>query len=253
MKTFFRLILLALVLVIVALISALTAMRFAIHGSEVAVPDLVGKAPAEAQRIAQGNGLDVNVERQYYSPTVPEGKIVSQSPTAGTHVRRGWQVRVAASLGPQRAEIPNVVGESERVAEINIRRRGLDVTEVAQIAIPGSASAAQTPDQVISQSPPANASGVAAPKINLLVNAAPQPEAFVMPSFVGQQLGSATSILQNAGMRLGSVTVVAVPPANGSVPPPPPPIQSPSSIIVSQNPAAGEKIINGAAISFVVR
>jgi beta-lactam-binding protein with PASTA domain len=159
---------------------------------------------------------------------------------------------VAASLGPQRAEIPNVIGESERVAEINIRRRGLDVTEVAQIAIPGSPPAAQTPDQVISQSPPANASGVADPKINLLVNAAPQPEAFVMPSFVGQQLGSVTTILQNAGMRLGNVTV-ATPPANGSVPVPPPPIQSPSSIIVSQNPAAGEKIVSGAAINFVVR
>ena len=33
---------LALVLVIVAMVSALTAMRFAIHGQEVAVPPLVG-------------------------------------------------------------------------------------------------------------------------------------------------------------------------------------------------------------------
>jgi beta-lactam-binding protein with PASTA domain len=252
MKAFFRLILLGLVLVIVALVSALTAMRFAIHGGEVSVPDLAGKAPAEARRIVEGQGLEVNVERQYYSPTIPEGKIVSQSPAAGTHVRRGWQVRVAASLGPQRIEIPNVVGESQRAAEINIRRRGLDVSEVAQIAIPGVTSTAQTPDQVISQSPPANASGVAAPKINLLVDAAPQPEAFVMPSFLGQQLGSATSSLQNAGMRLGSVTGAATP-ANGLTPAPTPPVQSASSIIVSQNPAAGEKIISGATISFVVR
>jgi beta-lactam-binding protein with PASTA domain len=253
MKAFFRLILLGLVLVIVALVSALTAMRFAIHGGEVSVPDLVGKAPAEARRIVEGQGLEVNVERQYYSPTIPEGKIVSQSPAAGTHVRRGWQVRVAASLGPQRIEIPNVVGESQRAAEINIRRRGLDVNEVAQVAIPGApATSPGITDQVISQSPPANASGVAAPKISLLINAAPQPEAFVMPSFLGQQLGSGTSILQNAGMRLGSVAIAA-PPANGSTPATPPPAESPNSVIVSQNPAAGEKIISGATISFVVR
>ena len=41
MKSFFRLVLLALFLLVVALVSALTAMRLAIHGHEVAVPDLV--------------------------------------------------------------------------------------------------------------------------------------------------------------------------------------------------------------------
>ena len=40
--------LLALVLVIVAMVSALTAMRFAIHGQEVAVPPLVGLVVAPA-------------------------------------------------------------------------------------------------------------------------------------------------------------------------------------------------------------
>ena len=52
MRTFLRFLWMALVLVIVALISALTAMRFAIHGREVSVPDLQGKSPAEARRIA---------------------------------------------------------------------------------------------------------------------------------------------------------------------------------------------------------
>jgi beta-lactam-binding protein with PASTA domain len=253
MKAFFRFVLLGLVLVLVALVSALTAMRLAIHGSEVAVPDLVSKAPAEAKRMAEGRGLEVSVERQYYSSTIPEGKIVSQSPAAGTHVRRGWQVRVAASLGPQRAEIPDVVGESERAAQINIRRRGLDISEVARVAIPDSSSASTIAiDQVISQSPPAKASGISAPKINLLVNAAPRPEAFVMPSFVGQLLGGVTSIVQDAGMHLGSVTVAA-PPAEGSVPAAAAPTPSASSFIVSQSPAPGEKIVAGGAVNFVVR
>ena len=48
---------LALVLVIVAMVSALTAMRFAIHGQEVAVPPLVGLAPAEAERGDGGTGV----------------------------------------------------------------------------------------------------------------------------------------------------------------------------------------------------
>ena len=112
MKSFFRMVLLALVLLVVALVSALTAMRFAIHGREVAIPDLVGKTPAEARRVAEDIGLQLEVERQFYSPSVAEGRILSQLPPAGTQVRRGWQVRVAESLGPQRVEIPNVLGQT---------------------------------------------------------------------------------------------------------------------------------------------
>src|SRR6266849_7135963 len=138
MKSFFRFDLLALVLLVVALVSALSAMRLAIHGREVAVPDLVGKAPAEARRIVEQSELHMEVEREYYSAAVPEGRILSQLPPAGTQVRRGWQIRVAESLGPQRVEIPNLLGQSERVANINIRRRGLDVGAVAQMQMPGA-------------------------------------------------------------------------------------------------------------------
>jgi eukaryotic-like serine/threonine-protein kinase len=242
MKSFFRLVLLALVLLVVALLSALTAMRLAIHGHEVAVPDLVGESPAAARMIAEQRGLDLSVERQYYSPTVPEGKILSQLPPAGSQVRRGWQVRVAESLGPQRVAIPDVTGESERAANINIRRRGLDVGAIAQMQSPDS------PDtQVLAQAPPPNASGISAPKISLLVAAPSQPQALVMPSFVGQPLGSATQTLQDAGLHVGSVT--PVPPPEGATPTP----SSPANIIVSQNPAAGEKVFADAAVNFEVR
>jgi eukaryotic-like serine/threonine-protein kinase len=242
MKSFFRLVLLALFLLVVALVSALTAMRLAIHGHEVAVPDLVGKSPAAARMIAEQNGLELNVERQYYSPTVPEGKIMSQLPPAGSQVRSGWQVRVAESLGPQRVAIPNVIGQSERAANINIRRRGLDVGAIAQMQSPDA------PDgHVLAQAPPPNASGVSAPKISLLVAAPVQAQDLVMPSFAGQPLGTATQTVQDAGLRVGSVTTAPSPEGPSPMPP------FPGSMIVSQNPAAGEKVFAGTAVNFEVR
>ena len=45
MKSAVRFVLLALVLLIVAMVSALTAMRFAIHGQEVTVPGVGGDEP----------------------------------------------------------------------------------------------------------------------------------------------------------------------------------------------------------------
>src|ERR1700704_4671673 len=124
MKSFIRFAILALVLVTVALVSALTAMRFAIHGQEIAVPALVGLSPAEAERAVAGMGLQIEIERQYYSPQIPEGKIMSQLPLPGTKVRRGWQVRVAQSLGPMRIAIPDVAGQRQTGPQIKIQGGG---------------------------------------------------------------------------------------------------------------------------------
>lgn len=259
MKSFFRFAVLALVLVIVAMISGLTAMRLAIHGQEVAVPVLVGLTPGEAEKSVSGRGLEMTIERQYYSPQVSEGRIMSQLPLPGTKVRRGWQVRVAQSLGPTRVTVPDVAGQSEHAAELNIRRRGLDVASMAEIATPEIPA-----DQVLAQNPTANATQLIAPKISLLVTSAAPPQAFVMPSFVGQPLGSVSRTLQDAGFRLGNVNVATIAespvdqtntaPQPGVPTAPAPPAQAtPASIILSQVPAAGQKVAAGTAVSFEVR
>jgi eukaryotic-like serine/threonine-protein kinase len=155
---------------------------------------------------------------------------------------------VALSLGPQRIEIPSLLGQSQRAAEINIRRRGLDVGAIAQFQIPGS-----TPDQVLSQSPLPNASGVSAPKISLLVTAASQPQALVMPNFVGQSLTAAVQVLQGAGLRVGVVTFAGQPGSPFSPPLITTPQASANSTIVSHNPAPGEKVIAGSSVNFQVK
>jgi eukaryotic-like serine/threonine-protein kinase len=237
LKSFFHIALRGLILVVVAMISGLTAMRFAIHGREVAVPNLAGRTMAEARKMTEEKGLGLALERRYYSPEVADGKVLSQVPPAGTKVRRGWQVRVAESMGAQRVQILSVIGQSQRAAEINIRRRGLEVGTVAQMALPDAPA-----DRVISQSPPPNASDVSAPKINLLVSNSAQPRAFVMPTLVGQPLGSAQIALRDASLKPGNVTVAG---GTGNV--------SPASIVVAQTPGAGDKILAGDAVSFQVR
>jgi eukaryotic-like serine/threonine-protein kinase len=272
-----RYFLFALLLIVVALVSALTTMRLAIHVREVKVPDLRGKTPAEARQIAERNGLAIQIETNYFSPSVPEGRVLSQGPAPGTVVRRGWQVQLALSLGPQRVTIPQVVGESDRAAAISIAERGLQLSSADNVQLQGA-----TAGQVIAQNPPANATDVAAPKISLLVAQGPSPQAFVMPSFIGQPLGSVTNTLKDAGFSVGKVTMAPADPAPGNASPqstgnaapaapatgnatsvpqilPPTtqsnPVQSasPASIIVSQNPASGHKVLAGAAIDFVVK
>lgn len=262
MKPLFRIAFLALMMLVVAMVSAVTAMRLAIHGQEVQMPAIVGLTPSEAEHTLATRGLQMNIERQYYSPQIPEGRIMTQLPMPGTRVRRGWQVRVAQSMGPQRVSIPDVTGESERAAELNLRRRGLELSSMAQLQMPGMPA-----DEVLAQSPPANASQVAAPKTSLLISAIADSQAFVMPSFVGQPLGAASHNLQDAGFKLGNVTVappmisaIATPSDSGitestNTPPAPtaPTSATSASIIVTQTPPAGQKVLAGAVVNFEVR
>jgi eukaryotic-like serine/threonine-protein kinase len=276
MRPLLRYFLLSLLLLVIALVSALTSMRLAIHVREVRVPDFRGKTPAEARLLAEEKGLALEVESNYYSPRVAEGRVLSQGPAPGALVRRGWEVQVALSLGPQRVAIPQVVGESDRAAAITIAEHGLELSSTDDIQLPGT-----TDGEVIAQNPSANATDVSAPKVSILVAREPSPEAFVMPSFIGQPLATVTNVLKGAGFSVGRVSVAPPPPATVLVAPPPgnttgsaaalspqpsppatqpatppatPPTPvSPASIIASEEPAPGRKVLAGAAINFTVR
>jgi eukaryotic-like serine/threonine-protein kinase len=275
-RGFLKVVSTALLLLTVAMVSALVTMRLAVHGREVEVPDVRGKTPSEARHSAETLSLATQIDGQFYSASVPEGRVLSQTPAPGTVVRRGWELRLAVSVGPQRVAIPQVVGESQRAASIILQQRGLD-SSTSELA-----SAGATAGQVLAQDPPANAVDVAAPKVTLLVAKDSRP-AYLMPSFIGRPLGSVALAIKNAGFVLGKVTVAASDTGNpqpavagGDSPGPsqnavmttlanaplqavvaPPPIQagapSPASIIVAQQPTTGQKIVAGTEIRLVVR
>ena len=167
---FFHVASLLMLLVAVALLAAITTMHFAIHGAEVQVPALKGMTVADARSETAGLGLNLDVDNRYYSGDVAAGHILTQSPAPGTVVRREWQVRVAESLGPQKVDVPDTVGADERVAELELRRAGLEVGATAHLPD------ADAPEgTVLAQDPPAHAQDIAQPSVNLLV-AAPDDE-----------------------------------------------------------------------------
>jgi eukaryotic-like serine/threonine-protein kinase len=231
---------LSLVLLLVFLSSALLAMRFAIQGREVRVPRLTGLTPVEAERVANSDGLVLSVESRFYSASVPEGRIVSQAPAQDSTVRRGWKIRVAESLGPQRAAVPNLIGQSQHAAGINVSRRGLEIGTVGAIHLPGA-----PPETVVAQSPPPEATEVTSPKVGLIFSSAENSQHYVMPSFVGKSLAEASVALIKAGFVLGKVHNVS---SGGA--------DSPAGIagvILRQSPQAGQRVTAGATISFEVR
>jgi len=238
MRRFFRFVLMTLVLVTVGVMSALTAMRVAIHGREVTVPNFMKLSVSEAERTADSNGLAVSMDGQFYSADIPEGRIVSQQPPPGTRVRRGWRVRLAQSLGVQRVMIPDVQGQSPRAAELNVRQRGLEIDTIAEAHIPDAPT-----EQVIAQSPPPAAVGVQSPKLSVLLASAPDPPMFVMPNFVGRSLAEASANIEQAGFKLSLVkTAPTASPASATASTSAASSISSVTTVVRQSPTAGQKI-----------
>ena len=245
---FFQVASLLLLLVTVALLSAITTMHFAIHGAEVEVPALKGMTVAEARSETAGLGLNLDVDNRYYSADVPAGHILSESPEAGTVVRREWRVRVAESLGPQIVEVPDTVGKNERVAALELRRVGLEVGTTA--LLPYGKSPEGT---VLAQDPPAHAQGIERPSINLLV-AAPDdetPDGFVMPDLTGLPVVSAQAELAMVGIKTEPqfVDVPVGPVGSGDAPPR---LPMKPGLVLAQQPPAGMRVEQSTMVKLTV-
>jgi beta-lactam-binding protein with PASTA domain len=224
-------------------------MHFAIHGAEVQVPSLKGMTVAEARSETAGLGLNLDVDNRYYSGDVAAGHILSQSPAPGTVVRREWQVRVAESLGPQKVDVPDTVGLEERVADLELRRAGLEVGATARL--PYARAAEGT---VLAQDPPAHAQDIAQPSISLLV-AAPDdetPDGYVMPNLLGLPVLSAQSALAKVGIKTATPIYVNAPvgPIGSGNAPLMPPVKPGS--VTAQAPAAGTRVDQSTMVKLIV-
>src|SRR6266704_2679369 len=113
------------ILGVAGIVSALTAMRFAIRGREVEVPPLAGKTAEQAKDILSRNGLVFKPASSRFSSEVPEGQILLQFPPAGTRLKVNRTVRALVSLGERRFAVPNLVGTSLRAAQLTLAQRKL--------------------------------------------------------------------------------------------------------------------------------
>lgn len=246
---FFQIASLVMILIVAGLGSAIITMHFAIHGAEVQVPSLKGMTVAEARSQTTGLGLNLEVDNRYYSSDVAPGHILTQSPPAGTVVRREWRVRVAESLGAQKVEVPDTIGVDERVAALKLRRVGLAVGATAHLPYAGAPEGT-----VLAQDPPAHAQGIAGPSINLLVAAPAEdtPDGFVMPDLSGVPIVSAQAALARVGLKGPPPTFVDVhiPDIGKGNTPPKPPV-APGSV-VGQQPPAGARVDQNTAIKLSV-
>ena len=134
-----------------------TAMRIAVQGREVGMPDVVGKSMVPARQILHGRGIGMKVEDRIYS-NQPSDTIVRQSPPPNERVKTGQNAHVVLSLGPQRMTIPQLQDRSLRAAEVELLRDGMQLGEVSSFYVPGGVA-----DTVTEQDPAPGATDMTGP------------------------------------------------------------------------------------------
>jgi beta-lactam-binding protein with PASTA domain len=228
----FRMGLLVFILAAAAFLSAITAMRFAIQGREVTMPNLIGKSSADSLAILRGRGLQLKVVDRVYSP-LPLNAVVRQSPPEGERMKVAQNGHVVLSLGPQNVTTPSLVGESLRVARIQLLQVGLQLGEVTTYSAPGAVS-----DTILQQTPPPG-TRAASPRVDLLVAQGGPPAAYIMPWLVGMALPDADRLINSTGFKLSKTTFVPSP-------------QWPKGSVTEQVPEPGTKITSDTPIEMVV-
>src|SRR5256886_17523488 len=100
-----RMTLLVFILASAAFLSAITAMRIAIHGREVTMPNLVGKTVVEANTMLRSRGLMLRVADRVYSE-LPINAVVRQTPPAGLLMKVSHQPHVVLSFCLRQLRFP---------------------------------------------------------------------------------------------------------------------------------------------------
>ena len=226
-----RMTLLVFILASAAFLSAITAMRIAIHGREVIMPTLVGKNVSEASNMLQSRGLVPRVADRIYSDQ-PINVVLRQTPTPGLLMKVSQQAHVVLSLGQRQLQIPLLEGNSLRASRVELLRQGLQVGEVSAITLPD-----QPVDTIVLQNPKPGA-GAATPRVDVLISQGPRETAYVMPHLVGWNEIDAQRRLDHAQMRR-KVNYVNAP-------------QWPHGAVIDQTPLAGSKIPTTATIELTI-
>jgi membrane peptidoglycan carboxypeptidase len=109
----------------------------ALYGSQVTLPDVSGKSPAEAQKLLEALGLTVQVDSTPVDGVQPAGQVASTSPAAGQTVSNGDTVTLQLSNGALVAVPSGLTGSTVAQAQAQLTAAGF--TKIA-VTGPGANS-----------------------------------------------------------------------------------------------------------------
>lgn len=201
------------------------------ESNEVEVPSVLGLSEDDAKKLLSERNLGYSNGGAESSDDYDEGLVCSQSVSAGSSVAANTTITVKISSGAGEIEVPDVVGQTEAVAEQMIRDKGFSAPvkeyEFSETIEQG---------KVISQSPTGGEQGKADDTITIVVSQG--VENAKVPTVTGMSQNEALAALQAEGFAVNTEQAHSDSVAEG--------------FVISQSPAAGEYATKGATVNLTV-
>jgi len=171
---------------------------FGEDAAEIELPSFVGKTLEEAQAEAALLGIQIVKGQEKYDPVQEEGKITSQTPSAGYKVMEGQVVQVNISIGKRDGVVPTLTDKDVNEAIAYAEQWGFKVNvTVIESHLPK--------DTVISQEPEAGKVAKNGTTIEIEVSDGKGKEKVKVPDLTGKTPDEANAILSEAGLKIGNV------------------------------------------------
>lgn len=172
-------------------------------GKEITVPDVKGMSYSEAKEVLEAKGLKIEkADEPIASQKIEKGKIVSQTPSKNSKVKKGRTVRVILSAGNTELKVPDLKGLSYKEAKTLLSEMGLQISKGDEVD-----SDSVTEGLIASQYPSAKT------KVDkgdiITVNISKGKKDAVVPKLVGTTFTSESDVsatLSKYGYKLGKVS-----------------------------------------------
>jgi beta-lactam-binding protein with PASTA domain len=197
----------ALLVLIAFGVSTYVSFTMFIRGRSVSTPNLIGKSVTDAKAICSELGVTLTVEpRRRGSDKIAAGNIAWQNRTPGATnlIKRGTDIHVELSTGPLILRVPNLNGQSPRVAMLLLNRQNLNLDNLTYVD-------GGSKQVVVAEDPPYDTVVNAQTKISLLVSTPTPLSAYVMPDLIDQPLDGVRPGLERRGLTISTVKFEAYP------------------------------------------
>ena len=195
---------------------------------EVTIPSVVGQSVEDAVAELTQAGLDAQVVE--VNSDKDEGTVTAQSPTAGTVVVEGTQVRINVSKGPKPVTVPNVIGLPYDQAAAELQGAGF---RTSRIDVESELAAGI----VVDQEPSGGTESSRGSTITLSVSKGPTTTA--IPDVTSQDVAIAQTTLEAAGFRTRVVLENVDDPTQ-------------DGIVISQDPVGGTQAKQNSLVTLYV-
>ncbi len=194
------------------------------------VPSVTGETEQAAAARLRTAGLSANPSLTS-SATVASGRVISQSPVAGSRVESGSRVSIVVSSGPGSAALEGVEGLTAAQAIKRLRAAGFKPTSKEE------ASATVAKGKVLGTEPPAGTELQVGSPVTVLVSSGPAQVR--VPDLTGDSRNGAEAALSAVGLAVGTVSEQVSAGASAGA-------------VLSQSPQAGSSVGTGSKVNLTV-